>query len=892
LLQTAGRQYRATLRDLQSKAFNVPVLRVFALTFLAVVPSTLAQSPASFLRVGNVTAVALLPNGIEVHAGPAAMRVEALREDVLRIRITPDGHWQEDASWAVLPGRTKSSALIRPFSTSTEDGFDTSALHVIVERAPLRLVIEDHDGHVLSADAPGRPVVFDGPRDVQGGEFRVFKQLHPDEHFFGLGDKTGPLDRRGEAFVDWNTDAYLFQAYTDPLYKSIPFFLGETGGRYYGLYLDNTWRASFDFGKDLLNAYSFGSDGGPLDYYFLAGPEPKKVVETWAWLTGPSPLPPLWSMGYQQSRYSYAPEAKLRDVATRLRADKIPTDVLWLDIDYQDRDRPFTTDPTGYPNFPKTVADLRADGFHIVAITDLHVADVPGEHYAPYDAGAAGDHFVKNPDGSVYVGESWPGKVVFPDFTQTSARKWWGTNFQAFVADGVAGFWNDMNEPSIRNEVTGTMPLATVHRVEGTGFAARLASHREVHNVFGAQNARATYEGVLALAPNERPYVMTRAAFAGAQRYSVTWTGDNSSTWSQLRLSTDQLLNLGLSGFAFAGADVGGHVGSPQPELLTKWLEVAAFQPIDRNHAAKSSNQQEVWVHGPHAEDVARKYIEARYRLMPYLYTVAEETSRTGLPLLRPLFLEFPNVTRDHHPVDIDAQGEFMVGADILVAPPAFFDTENKYSPTLPGDGWYDFWTGLRLGPTRSLAEIASEATEFSPSTRAHVVPASPLAETKAERKKSVGNAAGLQIQPTTDDLPVFVRAGSILPMESVIQNTGETPSGPLQLHVYPGPVCSGSLYSDDGHTFNFQHGDFLRIGYSCQASSAGLRITLGAREGSFAPWWKQVEVIVYGAAPGWKAMAGARAVLASTFDSANQSFHVVVPEQAAATTITINGAP
>ena len=235
----------------------------------------------------------------------------------------------------------------------------------------------------------------------------------------------------------------------DPLYKSIPFFLAISGGRSYGLFLDNTWRTWFDFGKQARDAYAFGSEGGPLDYYLIYGPTPKQVVEGYAWLTGTPPLPPLWSLGFQQSRYSYTPESQVREVADRLRADKIPSDALYLDIDYQDRNRPFTVNPVTFPNFPGFVSDLRKQNFHLVVITDLHIAHAPNQGYVPYDTGHAGDHFVKNPDGSEFVGVVWPGPAVFPDFTRAQTRAWWGNLYKQFVDDGVAGFWNDMNEPSV-----------------------------------------------------------------------------------------------------------------------------------------------------------------------------------------------------------------------------------------------------------------------------------------------------------------------------------------------------------------------------------------------------------------------------------------------------------
>src|SRR5271167_1011735 len=256
----------------------------------------------------------------------------------------------------------------------------------------------------------------------------------------------------------------------------------------------NTWLTWFDFGKRERNAYFFGAEGGPLNYYVIYGPTPKEVVEGYIYLTGTPPLPPLWALGFQQSRYSYTPESQLREVANRLRADKIPSDVLYLDIDYQYRNRPFTVDPVTFPNFPGLVSDLRKQHFKLVLITDLHIAHIPNQGYMPYDTGHAGDHFVKNADGSEFVGVVWPGPAVFPDFTRAQTRQWWGNLYKQFVQDGVAGFWNDMNEPAVFDGPAKTMPLNAVHRIEEPGFTTRTASHSEIHNILVMENERATYE--------------------------------------------------------------------------------------------------------------------------------------------------------------------------------------------------------------------------------------------------------------------------------------------------------------------------------------------------------------------------------------------------------------
>jgi alpha-glucosidase len=315
-----------------------------------------------------------------VQAGSASLRITALRDDILRVRITPGSSFPEDASWAVLSGPRSKSVDVQAVQDAVSVGFRTAALEVRVERSPLRLVVRDRAGNIISADAVGRPTKF------QAGGFSVYKTMPSDEHYFGLGDKAGTFDRRNQAYTLWNTDIGT-QESIDPIYKSIPFFLAIGGGRSYGLFLDNTWRTWFDFGKQARDAYSFGAESGPLDYYLIYGPNPKQVVEGYAYLTGTHPLPPLWALGFQQCRYSYTPESQVREIAGRLRADKIPSDVLYLDIDYQDRNRPFTVNPQTFPNFPGLVSDFRKQHFHLVLITDLHIARAANQGYAPCKEG-------------------------------------------------------------------------------------------------------------------------------------------------------------------------------------------------------------------------------------------------------------------------------------------------------------------------------------------------------------------------------------------------------------------------------------------------------------------------------------------------------------------------
>src|SRR5438105_3592320 len=647
--------------------------------------------------IANVTK---LNNGVELAAGKARIRVTALTDTTIRVRIAPEGNFSTQESWAVVPEAGNWSAAARVTDEPGRVEVSTASLRIRVEKSP--------------------------PASI---------------------------------------------------------------------FLDNTWRSNFDFGKESRDTYSFGSDGGELDYYFFYGPHPKQVVENFTALVGRAPLPPFWCVGFQQCRYSYYPEARVREIARNFRQRKIPADVIYLDIDYQDHYRPFTINREYFPHFEEMIRDLGKDGFKIIAITDLHIAKFPG--YKPYDEGLAGDHFVKNPDGSVYVGKVWPGDSVFPEFTRAASRQWWGTLYKDFVGMGIKGFWNDMNEPAIFERADKTMPLDTVHRLDGQPSQ----SHRAIHNVFGMENARATYEGLRRLQGDERPFVLTRAAYAGAQRYAASWTGDNSSTWNHLRMSIPNLLNLGISGYPLVGDDIGGFNGSPTAELLTRWLELGAFNPIYRDHTMKGSADQEPWVHGPEHESIRRRYIELRYQLLPYLYTGIEETSRTGIPLMRPLFLEYPETASL-----AGNDSEFLFGRDLLVAPKVW-DMIDPYEVELPPGDWYDYWTGER---------------------------------------KTGGQK--LKVNPPLDGLPLYARAGAIIPEQPVVQSTAETPNGPLALKVYPGPDCAGSLYLDDGATFAYTRGEFLRINFTCAATADSVTVKMATATAKYSPWWKTINLEVQGA--------------------------------------------
>lgn len=754
---------------------KLPVKAALALMamLLAALPLSAAWRP-----VGPVKAQA--PSGSqEMFRGRDSIAaVTALAPGIFRVRIAFSAAFAPDYSYAVvkqdwphIPVDFSGAGNVRVMKTSE--------IEARVQLAPFRIAFYDSKGALISKDADDQGAASGGP---DGKSIRCWKWMPPDEHYFGLGEKSGPLDKRGRGFVMWNTDNFGWGATTDPLYEDVPFFMALRNGKAYGIFFDNTYRSTFDFGSEFRDLYSFGAEGGELNYYFIYGPSPKEVLERFTGLVGRAPLPPEWSLGYQQSRYSYSPASQVRFIAENFRERKIPCDVIYLDIAYMNGYRVFTWSPTDFPDPKGLTAALRKEGFRIVTILDPGIKVDP--NYWVYQQGLAGHDFVTNPDGSIYEGAVWPGTSAFPDFTSPRVREWWGSLYRGLVADGVAGFWNDMNEPSVFNVPTKTMPLDTVFYDHGLH-----SPHAKVHNVYGMLMSRATRAGVLRLRPNERPFVLTRDTYAGGQRYAAVWTGDNTSTWDHLRISIPEIMNMGLSGLSLAGADIGGFAESPSPDLYTRWLEAGVFYPLCRTHTTLGSREQDPWSYGIRREDINRKSIDLRYRLLPYLYNAFYESSETGLPVMRALLLDYPD-----DPEAISQDEEFMFGDDLLVAP-VVKDGEWKWSVYLPRGKWFDYKSGRAYEGHRSVMVDA------------------PLGA-----------------------IPMFVRGGAIIPTRQLVQSTGEAPIDPLTFEIYPDGDSSGEYYEDDGLSLNYQRGVFLREKVSVHQTAAECDVDVSAHQGSYVP--------------------------------------------------------
>lgn len=727
---------------------------------------------AEWKSIGPASMVLKSDQQIVLYCGEAQVQITPLADDLVRVRLHrgTDG---DNPSWAVAK-----SLWNLPRHTLLEDSLHITiklpAMIVEISKNPVRITFRTPDGAIINQDDPARGMSWNG------SEVRVWKTMPSQERYYGFGEKAGQLERRGLVMTNWNFDIPAYKPDTDPLYHTIPFFIGLNNGKAYGIFFDNTFRSTFDMGKESSSSYSFGADGGVLDYYFFYGPDPKKVIGRYTELTGRMNLPPKWALGYQQSRWSYFPESKVRDIASNFRKRNIPADVIYLDIDYLEGYRVFTWNKKNFPDPPKMLADLKKQGFKVVVIIDPGIKN--DTNYWVYREGAAGKYFVYDKDGKPYLGKVWPGECVFPDFASTKTRAWWGGLYKDLIDAGVKGFWNDMNEPSVFDVPTKTMPLEMKHDADG-----HILDHAEFHNVYGMEMIRGTYEGLRRLNPQERPFVLTRDGYAGVQRYSASWTGDNVSSWTHLAMAIPMCLNFGLSGQPFVGPDIGGFVGNPTGEMFTRWLQYGALLPFCRVHTETGSKEQEPWSYGAVLEAINKKSIELRYKLLPYLYTQFRASSLNGLPIMRPLMLEFPSDTSTYR-----IESEFMIGSELLVVPIVIEGAVSR-DVYLPGGSWYDFWT-----------------------------------------KKKIEGGKWMKIDAPIDHLPLYVKAGSVIPMQQVVQFTDQAPVDPLTYEVYLAENAAGTLYEDDGISFGYQKGNFRIVNVTVTAVPEGWKIEQSAPEGNF----------------------------------------------------------
>jgi alpha-glucosidase len=594
------------------------------------------------------------------------------------------------------------------------------------------------------------------------GKSMACVKLEPGTDLYGTGEVTGSLIRNGMTRKLWNTDNYTYiRDNGQRLYQSHPWVLGvRKDGTAFGVLADNTWKMEISLGEDI----KISSFGPAFRVFVIEAENPQKVVQILGELTGKIAMPPLWSLGFQQCRWSYYPDYRAKEIADTFRLKKIPCDVIWFDIHYMDGYRVFTFSPKLFPNPKETNDYLHSKGFKSVWMIDPGVKY--DSAYSVFQSGSKLDVWVKTAKGQNFTGNVWPGKCVFPDFTQAKTAAWWGELYKDYMATGIDGVWNDMNEPAVFDGIDFTMPVDNIHLGGGD---IKKDVHLRYHNVYGMLMAKASREGILKANPGKRPFLLTRSNYIGGQKYAATWTGDNESSWKHLKMSIPMSITLGLSGQPFNGPDIAGFAENADPELYAHWIALAPFYPFSRAHKIEGAKNHEPWALGQKIEYVSRTAIERRYRLLPYIYTLFNEAAVNGMPVMRPVFFA------DYKDETLRTEEQaFMLGADLLVIP------RWAEKPALPKGNW------------RSISLVGEDA------------------------KKDM-------YQPE-----IKMRPGSILPLIDVIQNTTEYSLETLTLYISLDAQnkATGKLYHDAGDGFDYQSGKFATVDFSAETSNGETVVT------------------------------------------------------------------
>lgn len=749
------------------------------------------------------------PGAVDLDLGEALVRVALARDGALRLRAASGRALPPDLD-AALGHEPWRSSNAEPFAL--EDGgvalaFDgpEGALRVEIAEHPLALRIFERGGRQIAR-------LSELGFGVDGAA-RVVLSCAADESFFGFGEKTGPLDKRGLVLRMRNRDHPVWEG-LDPLYASIPFFLrlSRAGGvpRADGFLLDGAAPSRFDVAARDPSRVTIETCARGLDLTLFPGPRPADVLRRYTARTGRMSRPPLWALGHHQSRWGYRSARKVRRIAREARAHRMPTDAIHLDIDHMDGYRVFTWHPKRFPDPAGLLAELAAAGFRVVTIVDPGVKVDP--QWKLFRDGAEHDVFLREEDGTPYKLKVWPGDAALPDFARAEVRAWWGERHRPLLDAGVAGIWNDMNEPAgwKRELRIGRLivPLAAqdLSRVRQADPAdpGHRVPHEHLRNAYGHLECRATREGLERLAPHRRPFVLSRSGAAGIQRYAALWTGDVPSSWEQLGLSVRMLLGLSISGVPFCGADIGGFHGWCSPELFARWMQIGALYPLARTHSMWLKHRQEPWRFGRRVEAIARAALEFRMRLLPYLYRCFCEAEASGAPIWRPLYWDHPE-----DPEAVAVQDQLLLGPDLLVAP-VLTRGARRRSVYLPAGTWFALDDGARwIGPRR------------------------------------------IEVSAPLERLPVFARGGSVIPTRSPVLHVGETPAEPLVLEVFPGGDGATTVIEDDGESDAYRSGGEARTAVRLWSRAAArLRLELAAREGSFAIPPRPLRVSVHGCPP------------------------------------------
>lgn len=742
---------------------------------------------------GCVVGFEEIVNGVLIKSkNRVSIQISFLSMDIIRIRYCTGDRFDSHYSYAINKGFKSEDFTLITLDSKDNLIVKSESVVVNIHKSDSKIIFTDNSGNIICRDELGFHWE-EHPR--YGGDIvKMSKVIQEGEHFYGMGDKTMHLNLRGRRVTNWAMDTYGFKKEEDPIYKAIPFYTAIHHGRGYGIFFDNTFKSFFDFGSERSVVASFSAEGGEMDYYFINGPKMLDVTRRYTMLTGAPEMPPLWALGYQQSKWSYYPESKVMDITSKMRKERIPCDAIYLDIDYMKDFKCFTWDEEKFPNPKEMISKLEEQGFKTVVIID------PGikidENYDVFNEGIANNYFCRRADGPYMKGKVWPEECYFPDFTNAKVRKWWsGLYYDLIHEKGVSGIWNDMNEPALFEIEGKTFPDDVRHDFDG-----HPCSHRKAHNVYGMLMAKATYKGVKKYRNGLRPFVLTRSAYAGTQRYAATWTGDNIASWEHLWIATMQCQRMSISGFSFVGSDVGGFIDHPTPELYTRWIQLAVFHPFFRSHSSGDHGDKEPWTFGKDTLKIVRKFIELRYQLLPYFYTTFYQYVVEYTPMLQPISFMDQLDSDTLYRVD-----EFLLGEHILVCPILEPNVESRFV-YLPRGNWYDYWT-----------------------------------DTFWEGGKEIKAAAPM------DQIPIFIKEGAVIPMFPVMQYVGEKDIDQLTLHVYYGGENIVSyLYEDAGDGYEYEKGIYNRKKFKTLSSEDVFRLTM-KRSGHYEPTYSTYKIIIHG---------------------------------------------
>lgn len=746
----------------------------------------LAPATLSAATLGAVLSYQKTAHGIAGRTATAEFSVDVYSSHIMRVRVTPQGS-QRHVGYALT---TDEVPAFSQFSVDAADPVvvvKTSSITAEVELRPdLRITFKDANGTVINEDLPGKELGM----TLTGNKITVYKRLQSDERFIGMGEQLGDLDRRGTVVTLRNTDNYRYDDPKVPMYVSIPFFMGLHHGKVYGLFFNNSYRSVFNFGASNRRFSSFSFDGGALDQFFMFDASVGKILEHYTSLTGRMPLPPRWSLGYQQSRCSYYPEAQVMFIANAFRTKRIPLDGIVLDADYLHQYQPFRINRERFPDMRRLADTLRGMNIELTASVNPGIAI--DDSYQQYKSGLKDNVFLRYADGELWVADIAPNTNHFVDFSDPRGRRWWIDNMKLYQDLGIHGLWNDMNEPAIDGQA---MPDNVMFDFDGQKTSAL-----EAQNYYGMLMARAAFESAEQYGGNRRPFVLSRSGFAGIQRYAAVWSGDNQAKDEHILLGALLINQMGLSGVPFTGPDLGGYIGDGNKDLYRRWVEVGVFAPYLRNHRGPYTAANEPWAYGEEAEAISKTYIGFRYELMPYLYSTFYEAAQTGMPVSRSLSIDYPFDANVFKP---DFRYEFLFGPGLLVNP--MTSKEQAKSTYLPAGAWYDLFTDERHDGGRVLT----------------------------------GDYAGHRI-------PIFAKASAIVPLQGKVQSTRDDPGTVLYVHVFNGSERNEFVYyDDDGETLDYRKGKFRKRVITFDPTAK--QLTFSRPEGSYAARFRRIQVILHG---------------------------------------------